>query len=258
MSTEKTTPPVTEMNKSLRAKPVEGADSNAGAEQQDSGAPATNLDQSAGQDTGNQDQQNNQESTEETSDAGKDAGAEGAGVGAELIITSTQEETSTASATPAADDAPVVEEQQTEVVVLPTHLASLKDRLDQYLAAMGPGRSPSDVTGRQQQMSLWRSIQLVLRQEGSNFTDCMNMLLDFIHANRAGCFNERLLFRFIPELTLGKDDRITFERLLSTFIDTADASSRVHTVKQVDLKKVLVKLNDARVEQRLRDFYRIS
>lgn len=251
----------TELNKSLRSKAAEevkneGADSTTATGTQESGAPAVNLSQAGG------DQQNNQQSTAvntETSEAGNNAGADtGTGAaGTELNTTLTQEETSVASETAAAITAPV-EAQQTEVAVLPVHLASLKDRLDQYLAVMGPGRSPSEAAGRQQQLSLWRSIQLVLRQEGTAFTESMNYLLEFIHANRSGAFSERLLFRFIPELNLGRDDRVTFERLLSTFIDTADASARAHTIKQIDLKKVLAKLNDARVEQRLLDFYRIA
>lgn len=132
----------------------------------------------------------------------------------------------------------------------------IENNLADYAKTMAPNVPTSAETAATKQLMLYRTIQIVLRSTGSDFTQNLNLLLDFIAAHRQTLFAEIRAFRSMDIVRLPANERKNFERLLNLFIGTAVRETRALALKQVDLTRTVEGL-DAGAQQRVIEFYSI-
>lgn len=171
-----------------------------------------------------------------------------------------------------APEAPVADEESGEpempeenVLVKPTPVTFnqanmsreiIESNLADYAKTMAPNVPTSAETAATKQLMLYRTIQIVLRSTGGDFTQNLNLLLDFIAAHRQTLFAESRAFRSMDIVRLPANERKNFERLLNLFIGTAARETRALALKQVDLTRTVEGL-DAGAQQRVIEFYSI-
>lgn len=135
-------------------------------------------------------------------------------------------------------------------------LQQLRERLDNYAAAMAPGKpitSPEE--GAQQQTVLWNTIRWVLSKKEGDFVALWAELLKFVSEHRQGVFNERHIYRFHDHLTrLSPTDRRNYERMLNLILGTCDPQTRSIALKQINMTSTLKQL-EPEVQMRVADFY---
>jgi hypothetical protein len=129
------------------------------------------------------------------------------------------------------------------------------DNLDQYVKAMAPGVAHHNNEGASQQTRLFRTIQTILRQDGSDFHALFNTLLNTVNEHRQGVFHERYAFRYFDQLNLTNRERRNFERMLSLMLDTADPKLRTKAAQRVDIGEVMEGFGDNEAQQRVVSFY---
>lgn len=172
----------------------------------------------------------------------------------------------------AAPEAPAADEESGEpempeenVLVKPTPVTFnqatmsreiIENNLADYAKTMAPNVPTSAETAATKQLMLYRTIQIVLRSTGGDFTQNLNLLLDFIAAHRQTLFAEIRAFRSMDIVRLPANERKNFERLLNLFIGTAVRETRALALKQVDLTRTVEGL-DADAQQRVIEFYSI-
>ena len=132
----------------------------------------------------------------------------------------------------------------------------IENNLADYAKTMAPNVPTSAETAATKQLMLYRTIQIVLRSTGADFTQNLNLLLDFIAAHRQTLFAEIRAFRSMDIVRLPANERKNFERLLNLFIGTAVRETRALALKQVDLTRTVEGL-DAGAQQRVIEFYSI-
>ena len=132
----------------------------------------------------------------------------------------------------------------------------IENNLADYAKTMAPNVPTSAETAATKQLMLYRTIQIVLRSTGGDFTQNLNLLLDFIAAHRQTLFAEIRAFRSMDIVRLPANERKNFERLLNLFIGTAVRETRALALKQVDLARTVEGL-DAGAQQRVIEFYSI-
>ena len=132
----------------------------------------------------------------------------------------------------------------------------IENNLADYAKSMAPNVPTSAETAATKQLMLYRTIQIVLRSTGGDFTQNLNLLLDFIAAHRQTLFAESRAFRSMDIVRLPANERKNFERLLNLFIGTAVRETRALALKQVDLTRTVEGL-DAGAQQRVIEFYSI-
>ena len=172
----------------------------------------------------------------------------------------------TAPEAPAADEESGEPEMPEEnVLVKPTPVTFnqanmsreiIENNLADYAKTMAPNVPTSAETAATKQLMLYRTIQIVLRSTGGDFTQNLNLLLDFIAAHRQTLFAEIRAFRSMDIVRLPANERKNFERLLNLFIGTAVRETRALALKQVDLTRTVEGL-DAGAQQRVIEFYSI-
>lgn len=139
-----------------------------------------------------------------------------------------------------------------------TIIATVKDRLKQYVEVMAPAKPVSTADGTFQQTQLWRGVvNYLLQQETSVFVVGWGVFLQVVREHRDGCFNAAHLHRFREHLLLAKEDRLNFERLLHLAQVTADPGARVLAMKQIDLNRILAGLPSEQMRQKILEFYRL-
>ena len=172
----------------------------------------------------------------------------------------------------AAPEAPAADEESGEpempeenVLVKPTPVTFnqanmsreiIENNLADYAKTMAPNVPTSAETAATKQQMLYRTIQIVQRSTGGDFTQNLNLLLDFIAAHRQTLFAEIRAFRSMDIVRLPANERKNFERLLNLFIGTAVRETRALALKQVDLARTVEGL-DAGAQQRVIEFYSI-
>lgn len=128
------------------------------------------------------------------------------------------------------------------------------DQLQRYLKGMRPGSPIGARDGAKLQQVLYRTIQLTLNQEGSDFAGFYGDLLKTVKEHRDGAFHERYAFRFMDHVQLTPVERRNFERLLHLMITTCDPTTRKQALKQVDMTAAISGLSQD-VQQKLQEYY---
>lgn len=111
--------------------------------------------------------------------------------------------------------------------------------LAEYLKAMAPGRQMDPLKGAQHQVSLYRTLQLLLNQSGDEFPKVFGTLLKVFDEHSLGALGGQRVFRFTDNIALSRDDRFGFERLLNLLVHTANPQGRAAAVKTIDFPRTL-------------------
>lgn len=170
----------------------------------------------------------------------------------EALAASTAAPEAAPSTTPMADAvAPSVQD---------INLQGLKERMDQYIAAMAPGKPVSTADIAQYQTQLWRAFQFVISKEQGEFVALWSLLLQYFFDNRdprTGALSRAYAFRGMDSVRLTIPERRNLERLLHLCITTCDPTTRRFTLKQLDLRNVLGGFPDNNIVQRITAFYTV-
>lgn len=136
-------------------------------------------------------------------------------------------------------------------------LDSLRQRLNEYIAEMAPGKPVTVERGGQLQASLWAAIRFVLNKSGSDFVMLYAELLRIIAEHRRTVFHPKYVYRFMSTLPLSNPERKNFERVLNLLMMTCELSTRRYAFKQVDLKSSLAGFADHNILARVASFYEV-
>ncbi|MBE0438194.1 MAG: hypothetical protein IBX57_00310 [Gammaproteobacteria bacterium] len=154
---------------------------------------------------------------------------------------------------------PKVEPKVQEPTASPTASNSIEENLmkeiETYIEEMKPGKSHFGEEGPMRQVKLYRTIQAILRLEGTSFNKMMNYLLSKIKDHRKGVFGEKYIFRYMSQVKLADDQRKNFERFMSLLLTTCDSATRAQALKQVDLELVMKGFKNSEMQQRVEAFY---
>lgn len=130
-----------------------------------------------------------------------------------------------------------------------------KQRLENYVKTMAPGKPISKEECINQQMALWNSIKTMLNCEGNEFVLFYSHMLQIIKENRKGAFSERYLYRAMEFVRLTSEDRTNFMRLLNLMLTTCDPMMRQLAMRQVDLRTSLAGLRSESQRQKIMAYY---
>jgi hypothetical protein len=131
----------------------------------------------------------------------------------------------------------------------------LEENLNEYLEKMTPGRAHHGNEGELLQLKLYRTIQTILRLEGSEFTTAFGWLLSVVNSNRQGVFNERYIYRYFDAINLTNPERRNFERVINMLITTCNPATRTLSLKQVDIDATMQGFKSPLMHQRVTAFY---
>lgn len=139
-------------------------------------------------------------------------------------------------------------------------LEVIQQNLEDYITMMAPGRSHRGTEGPIQQVKLYRTVQMVLRQKGSTFHRAFGYLLDFVNQHRKGAFNELYIYRYFDsrqmKTSLPAGERKKFERILNLLITTCNPKTRSKTMEQVDIDATMESFRGPEMHQRVLGFYK--
>jgi hypothetical protein len=131
----------------------------------------------------------------------------------------------------------------------------IEENLLEYLEKMAPGRSHNGNAGELLQLKFYRTIQTILRLEGSEFTKTFSKLLLLINEHRQGVFHERYVFRYFDGINLTNPERRNFERIVNLIITTCNPKTRKQTMRQVDIDATMQGFKNGAMHQRVMEFY---
>tara|TARA_B100000929_G_scaffold275393_1_gene249276 strand:+ start:5388 stop:6119 length:732 start_codon:yes stop_codon:yes gene_type:complete len=131
----------------------------------------------------------------------------------------------------------------------------VEENLEDYVARMKPGKAHTGNEGPVAQVKLYRTIQTVLRMEGSAFIQAYGYLLKVVNDHRKDVFDERYLFRYFDALALTSPERRNFERILNLLVTTCEPKLRSKSIKQVDLDATMEGFRNPEMHQRVVEFY---
>lgn len=158
---------------------------------------------------------------------------------------------------------PVVENVHTflaakypDVGVLSPHVLNIIQRMEQYIAAMGPTSVVTPVDGAVHQRNLYTILQNAVGAPNGEHRIAMDAVLYIIHHNRTGAFNDRLVMRFMEVTRLTRDAALAFQSLLHLFTTTSNPATRRNALRTIDMRRIVDKLGSVQYQQNLLDFYR--
>jgi hypothetical protein len=139
-----------------------------------------------------------------------------------------------------------------------TLLKAVQDRLEIYVEKMAPAKTLSQAEGNFQQTQLWRGvIQFLFNQDTETFVVGWGYFLSVVLQHRDACFSPAYINRFRESVQISIEDRRNLERLLHLAYVTADPSSRVLSMKQINMNQILARLPSETMRQKLLEFYRL-
>lgn len=154
---------------------------------------------------------------------------------------------------------PKVEQPKVEPVpeaeVTDPLLASFISDFDAYAESMRPGRAHAGKEGVIIQTKFYRTIQAIMRVEGSKFNLIYGALLSFVKENKDTLFSQRYAYRYFDMLEMAMSDRKNYERMMNLIISTCDPTTRSQAIKQIDLTATLSGFKNEEVHQKVLGFY---
>lgn len=235
-------------------QPEAGADAPQGpeTEQPETGSEAPQGDDNQ-QDTTGQDQA--------TADSPDDAGVLGgtdepSQAGNATADTTTEVDTTSTSDN--ADEAGDEEDEQGEQTVFDRYsdpVARIARRMEHYLYNMAPRRPQTASSGKYQQRELYTIYLDVLGQPPERFNEAMSMLLSYFAEHQRGALSSRLINRFLPQVPQRSEDNRALEALNRLFTAIAEPSTRQQALKHVDLNKVVQRLPDEDMANKLLSYF---
>lgn len=167
--------------------------------------------------------------------------------------------------TPEPVPAPVVEEKETVrtfllkknkgLTAIPPNTLHLLGLLEKYVEAMMPNVPANPKDGASHQRSLYNIFISALTLKSGEHRIALDGILYVMNEHRMGAFSERYAMRFMDTTRLDAASAISFQRLLHLFILTANPAKRRDALKQLDMRRIIEKL-DVMSQQNLLDYYR--
>jgi hypothetical protein len=136
-------------------------------------------------------------------------------------------------------------------------LELFRQRMDEYIKAMGKGKPMDAKTGAPWQRKLFAIIDQILKLEGTVFYRAWSDLLAKVAANRDGAFHESYVQRFFPETKLEKAKLRVYQNLIHLIIHTADPKGRQQMLKMIDIASVTANLNIPGAADKLYAYYKL-
>lgn len=150
---------------------------------------------------------------------------------------------------------PTPPKEETKVADDNPSMRIVEENLEEYITRMKPGKAHTGNEGPVAQVKLYRTIQTVLRMEGSAFIKAYGYLLKVVNDHRKDVFDDRYLFRYFDALTLTNPERRNFERILNLLVTTCEPKLRSKAIKQVDLDATMEGFRNPEMHQRVVEFY---
>lgn len=133
----------------------------------------------------------------------------------------------------------------------------IEQNLSDFARKMGTNVQVTAAEGAVSQGVLYRTIKMVLAQEGGDFTNMYGRLLGFVKTHRNTMFSDRYAYRFFDQVRINQADRKNFERILNLMIATCDPATRRLGLSQVDLQGTLAGFRDGNIQQRVTEYYQV-
>lgn len=106
-----------------------------------------------------------------------------------------------------------------------------------YVVNMSPKRAQTQETAGAEQVRLYRVMQYIYDQAPADFQLFFATFLRIVYESRNanGAFHPMYAFRALPSINLGPDDRKAFQNLMHLYGTLCDTSTRIQSLKQIDL-----------------------
>lgn len=134
--------------------------------------------------------------------------------------------------------------------------------LNLYVLAMNPVNPITEAEAVAQQKRLRAAIiNAIVTGDDAAGVKCIQYMLDFIHADKTGCFQMRTAFRGFDSASFTKGERRELETLLTLLMETAKPESRGKVARKFDwdtMAGLIGQRYSAVVMQRLRKVYGIE
>lgn len=106
-----------------------------------------------------------------------------------------------------------------------------------YVVNMSPKRAQTQDTAGAEQVRFYRVMQYIYDQAPADFQLFFATFLRIVYESRNanGAFHPMYAFRALPSINLGPDDRRAFQNLMHLYGTLCDASTRIQSLKQIDL-----------------------
>lgn len=133
-------------------------------------------------------------------------------------------------------------------------LKSVVRDMSTYIAAMNMAAPVDKETGKKHQFRLLQTIRTALdTKDYAEAAVCYDALLFMVARNLDTTFNERLICRFIYQLS--ERDQIIFSNLVNIIINTANPRTRAVGLKTVDLKLAIKRVGGGYIATNMLNFY---
>ena len=127
-----------------------------------------------------------------------------------------------------------------------------------YVQVMGPSSPQNTKTGSAEQVALYTALVNSINNAGNDFQLMWAIILRVVFETQEnGAFNDRMCFRFFPDMPLDTSARTAFRNLLSIMTSTANTSGRATALAQIDFQKALGKQFTDTGKNRLLGFYTV-
>jgi hypothetical protein len=136
-------------------------------------------------------------------------------------------------------------------------LELFRNRVDEYINAMGRGRPVASDVGAQWQRKLFTIIDQILKLQGVMFNKAWTDLLTKVQANRQGAFSEKMAFRFLDKTKVDKAQMRNYQNLIHLIIHTADPLGRQKMLKLIDIASVTRNLQIPGAADKLYAYYNL-
>ncbi len=114
------------------------------------------------------------------------------------------------------------------------------NELLEYAVKMAPSQTMTRELGAMNQAGLYNTVVNIIDHTGKDFRIAFSTMLCIFNEYKKAAFNGAYVLRFMEEISLSKNKRDAFIKLVNLFSMTADAKTRKDALKHIDLKRELV------------------
>jgi predicted secreted protein len=124
-----------------------------------------------------------------------------------------------------------------------------------YSVKMAPSQTMTREQGAVNQAALFNTIISIIDHSGKDFRIAYSAMLSIFNEYKKGAFNGAYVLRFMEEVSLNKNKRTAFIKLINLISMTADSKTRKEALKHIDLKRELVGSISDEGKMRITAFY---
>jgi len=124
-----------------------------------------------------------------------------------------------------------------------------------YSVKMAPSQTMTREQGAANQAALFNTMISIIDHSGKDFRIAYSAMLSIFNEYKKGAFNGAYVLRFMEEVSLNKNKRTAFIKLINLISMTADSKTRKEALKHIDLKRELVGSISDEGKMRITAFY---